>query len=39
MGCFASKLGLYDMLFKSDKVYNNWRAKRAERAAKAKKVE
>ncbi|GMI07962.1 hypothetical protein TrVE_jg13305 [Triparma verrucosa] len=28
MGCFASKLGIYDMIFKSDTVYNKWKAKR-----------
>ena len=29
MGCFASKLNIYDALFKSEQPYLDWRAKRA----------
>lgn len=32
LGCFASKLGLYDRLFKSDLKYLAWRAKREQKA-------
>lgn len=32
LGCFASKLGLYDMIFKSDMKYNIWRTKRKQKA-------
>ena len=28
MGCFASKLGIYDMMFKSEEPYLAWRSKR-----------
>ena len=35
LGCFASKLNIYDKIFDSEKPYLEWRAKRARQSEKA----